>query len=475
MRLDRLTTWNPAPGRVVRWRPTRACQDAADAAPVHPGPPSFLQGDHLGAYRATVERGGTHRAWTGTATRLDGEADLDALARALTAFVRRHEGMRTWFDLTSTAPQRHLVPADAIAFEYVDQPSEPSTETDWSDAWYPLVEGLFDRTCTPDSWTPFLLGAIVREGSFDLFWGCDHAFTDGASQLMVLTELADLYAEALTGDPDPTPAADQAGFLGYVEDERIAAAAYGPGSPEVRAWVDVITGNDGRLPQPPVDLGLAPGETAPVLPRDVIVLSGEEIAAFEARCRASGAGFTSGVFAALALADTSYSAADRWLGITVVGTRGPAYRRSQGWLCNFVPVEFAIPESRDFAETTRAAEDGFRRAKALATLPVHVALGTLLAEGVLGLDQLGSPQLVSYLDLRRFPGVGTPAYDNAVHFTGEGRTGNASIWVNREVDRLQVGAQTPDTPVAQAAMDDYHERIRGVFQRVIPADAAHHR
>lgn len=479
MRLDRLTTWEPAPGRVVVWRPSDASQAAADAAPVDPGPPSFLQGDHLAGYRATVARGGTHRAWTGAAANVDAEGDLDAVGRALTAFVRRHEGLRTWFDVSDATPVRHLVPPDAVAFEAHEVP----VAGEWAQAWCPLLVDLFDAACTPDSWAPFLLGAIVREGSFDLFWGCDHAFTDGASQLMVLPELADLYAEAVAErtTPDPTPAADQGSFLAYVREEQARAASYAAGAPEIDAWIDIVGRHEGRLPRVPVDLGLAPGETAPVLPRETTALTGEEVTAFERLCHDHGAGFTAGVFAALALADTSLTGADRWLGITVVGTRGPAYQRTQGWLCNFVPVEFAVPGSRAFGETVKAASDAFGQAKALAAMPVHVALGAMVAHGVIGPDQIGSPQLISYLDLRRFstmcrPGAGAAAYETGLHFTGEGRTANASLWINREHDRLQLGAQTPDTPVAQAAVDRYHRRILDVFAGTVGrlADAGHH-
>jgi len=472
VRLAKLSEWAPAPGRIVVWRPTAAAQAAADAAPVHPGAPSFLQGDHLGAYARTVMSGGTHRAWTGVLTELPGAADLGAIGRALRDFVMRHEGMRTWFGLGETGVERHLVPADAVAFEAEEVPSP----ADWDAQWEETLVGLVDGTCTPDSWAPFLLAAVVREDDVALVWACDHAFTDGASQLMVLTEIAELYQaeQAATAEApvDPAPAPDQTSFLSYVEEEQAAAAAYGPDSPELAAWIDIVQRYDGRLPRFPLDLGLEPGETAPVLIRDRDALTGDEVNAFEARCKDAGAGFTSGVFAALALTDTSFSGEDRWWGVTVVGTRGPAYLRTQGWLCNFVPVEFALPEERTFEATAAVAHQAFKKAMAMATMPVHVALGALLASGFTTPDELGSPQLISYLDLRRFPGIGTPAYDNGIHFTGEGRTGNASMWIQRDVDRLQLGAQIPDTEQAQRAVAEHHDRAIDLLRRAARGSGA---
>jgi hypothetical protein len=100
----------------------------------------------------------------------------------------------------------------------------------------------------------------------------------------------------------------------------------------------------------------------------------------------------------------------------------------------------------------------------VAAVPVHAALGVMLAGGVLDPASLGSPQLISYLDLRRFPGAGRPAYDRGLHFTGEGRTANASLWVNRDHERLYLVMQTPDTPAAQAAADRYIAELSATFQ-----------
>lgn len=486
MILGAMGTWTTRPGRVLHVRPTAAARAAAASAPVDPGPPSFLQGDHLRAYAARRASGGRHRAWTGTASRLDGVFDGAALASALTRLVRRHEGLRTWFDVDASAaggtPVRHLVPADAVAFEPVAVPAfSPRPGNSWDDWVTAHLTETFDAACRPDSWAPFALGAVVADDGFGLFWGCDHAFTDGASQLMVLSELEELYTEELEADPSSDsrwsslsrPDPDTAGsFLAHAEAEHALAAATPADAPEIRAWVDAVTAHDGRLPGFALDLGLPPGETAPVRIRSATLLDADGLARLDELVAAHGARFTGAVFAGIALTDARLTGATDWFGVTVVGTRGPGFETTQGWLCNFAPVTFPVAAdgvAASFAAVLPAADSAFRQARKVAKVPVHAALGVMLADGVLDPASLGSPQLISYLDLRRFPGAGRPAYDNGLHFTGEGRTANASLWVNRDHERLYLVTQSPDAPAAQAAVDRYIAELTATFEAAVAA------
>lgn len=485
MILGAMGTWTTEPGQVLHVRPTAQASAAAASAPVDPGPPSFLQGDHLRAYAARRASGGRHRAWTGTASRLDGAFDGAALARALTRLVRRHEGLRTWFDVDACTaggtPVRHLVPADAVAFEPVAVPAfSPRPGGSWDDWVTAHLTETFDAACRPDSWAPFALGAVVADDGFGLFWGCDHAFTDGASQLMVLSEIEELYAEELdpsgwSGDPrgsslsrpDPGTAGS---FLAHADAEHALAAATPADAPEIRAWADAVTAHDGRLPGFALDLGLPPGETAPVRIRSATLLDADGLARLDELVAAHGARFTGAVFAGIALTDARLTGAADWFGVTVVGTRGPGFETTQGWLCNFAPVTFPVADDgvpAPFTAVLPAADAAFRQARKVAKVPVHAALGVMLADGVLDPASLGSPQLISYLDLRRFPGAGRPAYDNGLHFTGEGRTANASLWVNRDHERLYLVTQSPDAPAAQAAVDRYIAELTATFEAAV--------
>ncbi|MGI5187471.1 hypothetical protein ACQEVI_04920 [Promicromonospora sp. CA-289599] len=490
MILGTMGTWTTRPGQVLHVRPTEQARAAAASAPVDPGPPSFLQGDHLRAYAARRASGGRHRAWTGTATYLDGVFDGAALARALTRLVRRHEGLRTWFDVDACAaggtPVRHLVPADAVAFEPVAVPAfAPRPGGSWDDWVTTHLTETFVAVCRPDAWAPFALGAVVADDGFGLFWGCDHAFTDGASQLMVLSELEELYAEELDpsrsssgprGSSLSRPDPDTAGsFLAHAEAEHALAAATPADAPEIRAWADAVAAHGGRLPGFALDLGLPPGETAPVRIRSATLLDAAGLARLDELTAAHGARFTGAVFAGIALTDARLTGATDWFGVTVVGTRGPGFETTQGWLCNFAPVTFPVADDggpAPFTAVLQAADAAFRQARKVAKVPVHAALGVMLADGVLDPDALGSPQLISYLDLRRFPGAGRPAYDNGLHFTGEGCTANASLWVNRDHERLYLVTQSPDAPAAQAAVDRYIAELAATFEAAVGGPSA---
>lgn len=76
---------------------------------------------------------------------------------------------------------------------------------------------------------------------------------------------------------------------------------------------------------------------------------------------------------------------------------------------------------------------------------------------------LTAPNLLSYIDFRWFPGVGREAFRRGVLFTGEGRTANASAWINRDQDELYLGSQVPGTPFAQAQAWRYYEHVRGII------------
>lgn len=77
-----------------------------------------------------------------------------------------------------------------------------------------------------------------------------------------------------------------------------------------------------------------------------------------------------------------------------------------------------------------------------------------------------APNMLSYIDFRWFPGCGDDAYDRGVIFTGEGRTGNASLWINRDHDSVYLGSQTPDTPFAQYQVRRYFEHLAAVIDRI---------
>lgn len=456
--------WTPDGGTLLEWHPTAHARRHAAAAPDDSGPLSFLQENHIRACHAARQSGVDHTAYLGSGTDVDGDLDSDALTRALRTFVLRHEGLRTWFDTDGVEVTRHLLDWEAVDFEVTV--AGQFTE---SGQFREYLHGRFEREAVATSWPGFAFGAISRPGGFTLYYGCDHALSDGASQALALAEIAELYDSEITGNaPADFASAPTGSFLEYARLENHLAASCDPGSPAVVEWLDIFESHGGAMPGFPLDMGLEPGETAPVRPIELDLLDAGGIARFDRVCRDAGGTFLSGIYAAVAI--TEYELADRtdYFGISVLATRLLAdFGMSQGWFCNFAPVAFPVAGAGAFTDLIPAALAGYTRAKRLAAVPAQSVIAALLGSGADPADVTASPNLLSYIDFRRFPGHGGQAYDRGVLFTGEGRTANASMWFNRDDDRLYLGSQTPDTTLAQLQIKRYHEHLWSVFDRVV--------
>ncbi|MGZ8179305.1 condensation domain-containing protein [Williamsia sp. SKLECPSW1] len=478
MMIDRLGHWAPARGRIVAIDPTAASTSAGRAAPAHPTPPSLLQEGHLHGTAAVARRGGRHAVYLAAATEIDGGLDTAALTRALRRFVIRHDGLRSWFDVTDGVVTRHLVAPEDVAFAAADlahlddngwvRGGPPRTGMVGARRFTEFVDAEFGQRASALDWTGFRVGVVVRDHGFTLFWFCDHALTDGVSQAMVLAELTDLYVAERDGtEPGPFASAAAGSALAYADAERARAAHHGEGSPGLDHWLEVLRAHDRRMPRCAVDLGLAPGETAPVRGIRFDVLDADGADRFADVCRAHGTGVTAGVVAAIAAVDHETTGAPDWFGITALGDRDLAgVHLAQGWFCRFAPIAFDLTGARTFTDLLDRARDACVRGEEASYVPVGTVMAALVADGADPTEAMVTPQLLSYLDFRRFPLAGTPAYDRGMQTTGEGRTANASLWVNRDDHGMYLGTQTPDTPLAQERLAAYHRRLRAVFAEI---------
>ncbi|MGN2639397.1 condensation domain-containing protein [Nocardia takedensis] len=449
--------WSPDPGTVIEWRATRSARDAAAVAHPDEGHPSFLQENHVRAMGA--RRGGAHHGYLAVATEVDGRLDSTAMATALRAFTRRHAGLRTWLREADGVVTRFRIPSAAVDFEPCEIGATPGGARS--------REHLLDRCAreaTVTSWPGFVVGAIARADCFTLYYACDHALSDGISQALVLPELLELYRAETTGTP--ARLVPVGGFPDYAEDERRRADEYHRDHPVIREWVDLFTDHGGRMPSCPVDLGLEPGATAPMRPIEFDLLDAPDTDAFAAVCRSAGVRFVAGVLAAVAVADHEIAGRAGYYGMIVTSTRDGEHLAGQGWYCNFAPVAFAIDGNPTFRDLLAAAQAGYDRAQRLTAAPARSVITALLGAGADPTRVAASPHLLSYIDFRRFPGAGTAPYDRGVLFTGEGPTGNASLWINRDHRHLYLGCQSPDTALAQQRLAPYHARLREVFATV---------
>lgn len=460
MIITAMGNWTPKPGRLLEWHPVQAALDTAMAAPVHPAPPSFLQEDHLRAAAAASTRGDDHHAYTGVATEIDGVLDRDGLSRAIAAYVLRHEGLRSWFQVDGAEVIRRLASTEVASFASSDVGTF-ATDAEFQS----YVRARFSAEATAFEWPGFVVGAVERADSFTLYYAADHAFTDGGSQALVISELADLYALEI-GEDAPIPAT-AGSHLSYAVEERARAATYGPDAPEIEAWRQIFRKNDGKMPRFPLDLGLTEGDRGPVRIVERHLLDADATAALDRACKAAGARISSGVFAAVGITDYELAGRSDYFGITVLSTRHLGdYGQSQGWFVNFAPVAFEVAGAGTFGVVAERANDGFEASKKIAAAPVHAVLGALASDGTLGSELSVSPNMLSYIDFRWFPGVGRPADTRGEHFTGEGRTSNASMWINRDAEHLYLVAQVPDNEIAAASVEHYHSHLQNVLETV---------
>ena len=468
MRMIQMDTWRPEAGTALRWQPTSESAAAAASTLAHDGPITFLTENHVRGSMAAAADGVRHRAFIGTATDVDGDLDADAMTWALTVFVRRHGALRMWFGKSGEAIDTHVVDAAAVEFEIADDghlvPGPPTTA---------YLLRRFEQETPSTSFPGFAFGAIMRRGSFSIYLACDHGLTDGVSQALALDELLGIYGGLCAVPPDERRDAAQAtdagaDYFDYAELESAATAVHAGGSTQTGTWVDIFSRHGFRMPRFSLDLGLAPGETAPVRPFRLHVLDGSEIEAFTKVCLDAGGKMIDGIYAAVAATDHELAGVERYFGMTVLNTRAasPEFATAQGWFCAFAPVEFPVSGTSSVRELIVAARAGRTRARDLGAVPTAAALAALVAAGLTANEVMTAPNLLSYIDFRWFPGNRTPTYERAVMFTGEGRTANASMWINCDNDELYIGSQTPDTPLAQARVHRYFTRLRDIIRSV---------
>ncbi|RPA57452.1 acyltransferase [Gordonia oryzae] len=460
MRLGAAREWTPAAGDVVCWTPSERSLTAAAAAPPHPVGPSFLQQDHISSTLRHREAGREHRGFTCSVVTVHEDLDAQRMARALTDFVRAHEGLRSSFRLDGSAVSRYVVDVTDVDFT-----------ASVLGAINPL-EHLAQRLPTAavfDSWPGCAFGAVARPGSFDLYYGVDHAYGDGASQILGIAEILARYRGSLD---NPLVIDVHDSFLEHVGAESARAAQISPQSPGVTEWRWVLGRSGGTIPACPLPLGLDSGAGG-VIPQPVYIHSDDladsaTTARLAALASAHHTSMAAVIYAALGLAQRALNGAEWYATATVVSTRrADEYAGSQGWFCNFAPLGFEVTGDA-LVEVLDDAAAALARSRTAADDPVHAALSVLLAEGSIDPAVVASPQMVTYLDLRWFPAP--PATSDLLVFTGEGRTGNASLWITRDVDGLRIATQRPDNPVAADSVRRWFHTLRTILAAAVAAD-----
>ncbi|MGN2638464.1 condensation domain-containing protein [Nocardia takedensis] len=379
-------------------------------------------------------------------TTIAGVLDTARLVKAVSAFVRTHDGLRTWFDRADTAPVRRIVAPEAVAFEAVPLP-DPAP-TGWTDA----LLRHFESAVSPFEWPGACFAAIPREHDFELVFVADHAFSDGISQAMAAAELTARYhgtnPATVSGDDN----ADYALREHERADDSLADALY-------PYWEHALGRTGFRLPGAPIDLGVPEGSRHRRSLRRTELLATTAADSFDRCVAASGATMAAGVFTALALTEFELTGRERFWTLNVASVRhGRRFATSQGWFCNFVPMTFPLGEQPTFLGTLAAAHRAVVHTRRMSRLPAHAALGRLMASGRGAELVTREPYFVTVLDLRH--GTRSAANDPDTRlFTADTDTSTVSIWVGRDDTRYPLGLGAPDVAVATERLADYTDRL----------------
>ncbi|WP_378740763.1 condensation domain-containing protein [Nocardia brasiliensis] len=456
--LGLIDEWNPAPGRLVTWVAAPESVARAAEAPVHPAPPSHQQEEYL---RLADRHAGADFRYSGlclvTVEIPMGDLDRDAMTRSINAFLLRHDTFRTWFAIGPGGTiRRHLVPEEVVEFVPIDY-----GELDDAEA---IREHVQKTTPGPFQWDCFSFGAIEHGDATTVYLAVDHLHTDGLGQYLSCSDLAYLYAREAWNVGDMLEPA--ASYLDYCTAEREYTARLTLASPGVRKWLELIRGNDGELPRFPLDLGKRTDGYNRSAHRSITLLAEADARRFEQVCRANGAEFVGGIFAAAALAEAELTGSDYYFGMTPLSTRtSAAERASVGWYVTLVPVAFPIAATT-FARAVTIAQRAYENGIRLAPTSFHRVLELLPADTDIHIQPGWATPMISYVDARDFAGH---EFFDLVHggiFANRAASEEVLVWINRMPSETSLSVIFPDTPVAHESVQRYIHALRRMFEAV---------
>ncbi|MCQ4122809.1 condensation domain-containing protein [Rhodococcus tibetensis] len=480
MDLNLITHWKPQPGRVVEWKVTDASARAAAQAPIDPALPTTMQERHLRRARLAASNGETQSPWIGIAFDFPGRLDMAAMTRTLERYVLRHDTLHSWFsfadpaaDPTDTANpiRRHVVPAESIDLTAVE-----GDVLDTPEQVRDHVAARFANDTSALGWPAFVFGAVEHyatdspdaEASFTLFHAIDHAHTDMQSMILMFAETRMIYQAELDGVEPELP--DPGSYVEYSRREREKAATLTMASPQVHGWIGHLTRNGGSFPSFPLDLG-ADDAPKPAIGSRFDLADAQECELFGAACKANGANFIGGVFAALAITEHELVGRERYMALSPVTTRNdPQFYWSQGWFINLIPVGFELGGATTFAGLAQRAQEAYHSGKSLSEVSVQQVIDTVLAASGPGtLSQhttLTPPPIVSYIDGRRLPDTENYSSSRATGIVGGKATQIASIWINRVLEGTWMAISHPDTQEAHRSVAAYAGRLSTIMKTV---------
>ncbi|MGW8813248.1 condensation domain-containing protein [Gordonia terrae] len=457
MKFGLIEQWEPRPGHLTSWVASLASVTNADRAPVHPSPPSHQQEEYLRVAWRNESAGFRFARLCLMAFDVSAPLDVSAMTKAVNEFVKRHDSFRSWFSLEDDGSVlRHLVPPEVVELVPVAHGDRDASQ---------LRTHVQDETSGPFNWDCFTFGAIEWEGGFTLYAAADHLNTDGISQAITCVDLLTLYMnEAFGADAELPPVGS---YLDYCVRERAVSRRLTRRSPHVQRWIDLVQANGGHLPGFPLPLGTG----AQTYTRSAIVnstLFDEPTAArFEQICRDLGANMIAGIMTAAALVYAEFTGRTEYFGMTPKSTRsGAAELKSVGWFTSLIPVPLTVGDDTTFRSLAPAAARSYESGKELTDISFHRVLELVEPGDEIAVRSGWAVPMVSYIDVRKLPGVEIFEAGNGCLFGNRGSSEEVYMWVNRFSGQTSITLLYPDTEIAHDSVAQYVERFVAVMSAV---------
>jgi hypothetical protein len=453
--------FRPAPGRVIEWTINATTAAAAQTAPVDPTPLSYNQQLHLMGHLALVGAGQPGNPWIGVVFELEGEVDLDALGRAFTGFVQRHDSLRSGFRTAATGVERYTLAAEAIALD-----ATPVRDFDDPDELFGYLTERLAAGTDPFDWPPYVFGVIVREGGSTVYVAMDHSTSDGYSLALVVNDVYELYLAEREGRWPALP--EVASFNAHAALEMVKGEAVPADHAVVAQWRQFIERCGGTGPRFALDLGVEDGRTYDQDVHNTMLLNAEETEAFDQACRAAGGSMFPGLLAAMAIVNRELTGKQDFLTVTPLHTRfTPEWAASMGWFITCAPLEFSTSEAQGFTDVLASAKSALRGTMRNAQFPAAKMVSLLGAAFQPTRRDMFS--MVSYIDYRRMPGVQHHAALQPLTLGQTLQADDAHVWTSRLAEGLHVALRYPVTDTSPAVVGEYVDRIREVLGRVAVA------
>lgn len=461
-----LTEWIPSVG------PHASTPEDAGWRP-DPRPTSHVHDAHLRRTMANPAAG--RESWLGTAFDVDGPLDRVAFRRAVTAWMDRHEGMRSNVTVHPVTGElsRVTAPPGATDIWVIEQ----DTCTESSDV-YRHIQHLFDEYTSPLAWPSYAFVTLepsATEGAepsatggaepsatrdrFTVFFAADHSIIDGLSIVLIAHELTRLYEEALTGAPAglfPTGS-----YLDFGVLERANCVGIDAAHDAAVTWRHFLDENGGEFPSFPLDIGDEPAVPVAQNGLSAWIMDPADAEAFTVACRKTGPGFSAGLIAAMAAAAFVVDGARQFRTVTPMHTRhDPSWAASLGWFVGVSPLSVAVEPQDTFGDLIVRTGTELADKRSVSRIPLDLVTDAL---GVTSLPRF----VVSFMDVRFAPSAETWPSMHARALRSKKYDHDVYLWFHRTPQGVNLSARFPNTEVATAAVHRYVAALREVLDIVV--------